>query len=79
MPFAIDACAAMHIGDRSEQQDRVAIIPHPNRKDCLLAVLADGMGGHSGGAGRHLPVAGSAPPWHRSPPILPGLPSEYSQ
>ena len=50
MPFAIDACAAMHIGDRSEQQDRVAIIPHPSRKDCLLAVLADGMGGHSGGA-----------------------------
>lgn len=50
MPFAIDACAAMHIGDRSEQQDRVAIIPHPVRKDCLLAVLADGMGGHSGGA-----------------------------
>jgi PPM family protein phosphatase len=40
----------MHIGDRSEQQDRVAIFPHPTRKDCLLAVLADGMGGHTGGA-----------------------------
>jgi PPM family protein phosphatase len=50
MPFAIDTCAAMHIGDRGEQQDRVAILPHPVRKDCLIAVLADGMGGHTGGA-----------------------------
>lgn len=40
----------MHIGDRSDQQDRVAIFPHPERKDCLIAVLADGMGGHTGGA-----------------------------
>lgn len=50
MPFSIDTCAAMHIGDRSDQQDRVAILPHPKRSDCLLAVLSDGMGGHSGGA-----------------------------
>lgn len=50
MPFAIDTCAAMHIGDRHDQQDRVAIVPHPTRSDCLLAVLADGMGGHTGGA-----------------------------
>lgn len=50
MPFSIDTCAAMHIGDRHDQQDRVAIVPHPKRKDCLLAVLADGMGGHTGGA-----------------------------
>ncbi|MDP5240615.1 protein phosphatase 2C domain-containing protein [Uliginosibacterium sp. 31-16] len=50
MPFAIDTCAAMHIGDRHDQQDRVAILPHPTRSDCLLAVLADGMGGHTGGA-----------------------------
>lgn len=50
MPFAIDTCAAMHIGDRSDQQDRVAIFPHPERNDCLIAVLADGMGGHTGGA-----------------------------
>lgn len=50
MPFAIDTCAAMHIGDRSDQQDRVAIFPHPERSDCLIAVLADGMGGHTGGA-----------------------------
>jgi serine/threonine protein phosphatase PrpC len=50
MSFAVDTCAAMHIGDRNDQQDRVAIIPHPTRSDCMLAVLADGMGGHTGGA-----------------------------
>ncbi|MDQ7990082.1 MAG: protein phosphatase 2C domain-containing protein [Candidatus Dactylopiibacterium sp.] len=50
MPFAIDTCAAMHVGDRLDQQDRVGIFPHPQRSDCLLAVLADGMGGHAGGA-----------------------------
>lgn len=50
MAISIDSCAAMHIGDRSEQQDRLAIFPHPERPGCMLAVLADGMGGHSGGA-----------------------------
>lgn len=50
MGIAIETCAAMHIGDRTDQQDRVAIIPHPTQAGCLLAVLADGMGGHSGGA-----------------------------
>jgi serine/threonine protein phosphatase PrpC len=28
----------------------LAIFPHPHRPGCMLAVLADGMGGHSGGA-----------------------------
>jgi hypothetical protein len=28
MAIAIDACAAQHQGDRKEQQDRVAILPH---------------------------------------------------
>lgn len=50
MPIAIDACAAQHQGDRKEQQDRVAIMPHPNKKGVALAVVADGMGGHTGGA-----------------------------
>ena len=50
MSLSIEACTAQHIGDRGEQQDRVAIYPHPKAKGALLAVLADGMGGHTGGA-----------------------------
>lgn len=50
MAFSVETCAAQHIGDRKEQQDRVALLPHPSRRGLLLAVLADGMGGHSGGA-----------------------------
>lgn len=50
MPFSIETCTAQHIGDRSEQQDRVGLFAHPTFKGTLLAVLADGMGGHSGGA-----------------------------
>ncbi|MBL8383887.1 MAG: serine/threonine-protein phosphatase [Burkholderiales bacterium] len=42
--------SAENIGDRKEQQDRVAIATHPTEEDVLLAVLADGMGGHKGGA-----------------------------
>ena len=50
MPLAIDACMAQHQGDRKEQQDRLAILAHPSRKACVFAVVADGMGGHEGGA-----------------------------
>lgn len=50
MPLSIETVSAQHIGDRGEQQDRVAIFPHPTHKGALLAVLADGMGGHTGGA-----------------------------
>jgi serine/threonine protein phosphatase PrpC len=49
MSTTIDACVAHHIGDRKEQQDRVAVIPHPKRRGMLIAALADGMGGHTGG------------------------------
>jgi serine/threonine protein phosphatase PrpC len=49
MPISIDACVAQHKGDRREQQDRVAILPHPRGGGVALAVLADGMGGHTGG------------------------------
>ena len=49
MPISIDACVAQHQGDRQEQQDRVAFFPHP-RGAAALAVVADGMGGHTGGA-----------------------------
>ena len=50
MPITIDACVAQHQGDRKEQQDRVALVPHPKGGGVALAVLADGMGGHTGGA-----------------------------
>lgn len=49
MPTVIDACVAQHQGDRKEQQDRVALIPHPKGGGVALAVVADGMGGHTGG------------------------------
>jgi serine/threonine protein phosphatase PrpC len=40
---------AEHIGDRADQQDRVALITSPKHPGTLLALLADGMGGRSGG------------------------------
>lgn len=49
MPFSIETCTAQHIGDRDEQQDRVGLFTHAIQKNAVLAVLADGMGGHSGG------------------------------
>jgi len=39
----------MHRGDRAYQQDQVEIISHKRAQGCALAVLADGMGGKSGG------------------------------
>ena len=48
--LVVEACVATHIGDRAEQQDRVALYTHPTRPGIMLAILADGMGGHSGGA-----------------------------
>ena len=49
MAIMIDACIAQHQGDRKEQQDRVALLPHPKGSGVALAVVADGMGGHTGG------------------------------
>ena len=50
MTLIVETCVASHIGDRSEQQDRVGVFAHPRQPGTLIAVLADGMGGHSGGA-----------------------------
>jgi serine/threonine protein phosphatase PrpC len=47
--FKVTACTAEHIGDRSEQQDRVAIVTSPRHPHSLLAVVSDGMGGRTGG------------------------------
>ncbi len=48
--MSYEFASAEHIGDRKEQQDRVALATHPMHADLLIAVLADGMGGHRGGA-----------------------------
>lgn len=47
--YRLLAATGLHKGDRPYQQDQVEIIRHPRVKDCLLGVLADGMGGKSGG------------------------------
>jgi serine/threonine protein phosphatase PrpC len=47
--FRLVAATGIHRGDRPYQQDQVEIIPHPRAQGCLLAVVADGMGGKSGG------------------------------
>lgn len=47
--FKVSACTAEHVGDRAEQQDRVAILTSPRHPQGLLAVLTDGMGGRTGG------------------------------
>lgn len=48
--YKIEAGTGQHIGDRQEQQDRAALFAAPRAPGYMLAVLADGMGGHSGGA-----------------------------
>ena len=47
--YRIFGATALHRGDRQYQQDQVEILRHTRVKGCLLAVLADGMGGKSGG------------------------------
>ncbi|MBK1616557.1 serine/threonine protein phosphatase [Rubrivivax gelatinosus] len=47
--FRISATTALHRGDRAYQQDQVAILPHGRVNGCALAIVADGMGGKSGG------------------------------
>ncbi len=49
LAYRLLAATALHKGDRAYQQDQVEILRHARIKDCLLAVLADGMGGKSGG------------------------------
>lgn len=47
--YRLTAATGIHKGDREYQQDQVAVFTHPRVTGCLLAVLADGMGGRSGG------------------------------
>ena len=47
--YRITASTGIHKGDRDYQQDQVALISHARVNGCILGVLADGMGGRSGG------------------------------
>lgn len=51
MPIAYRLVGAtgIHKGDRHTQQDQVALLSHPRVAGCVLAVLADGIGGRTGG------------------------------
>lgn len=47
--YRITASTGIHKGDRDYQQDQVNLITHPRIAGCLLGIVADGMGGRSGG------------------------------
>ncbi|QHJ00761.1 serine/threonine-protein phosphatase [Xylophilus rhododendri] len=47
--FRLAGATGIHQGDRAYQQDRVALLSHPRFNGCLLGIVADGMGGRSGG------------------------------
>ncbi|MCK6425352.1 MAG: protein phosphatase 2C domain-containing protein [Burkholderiaceae bacterium] len=47
--YRLSAATGIDRGDRLYQQDQVEVYVHPRVPGCLLAVLADGMGGKSGG------------------------------
>jgi PPM family protein phosphatase len=47
--YRITASTGTHKGDREYQQDQIALISHARAAGCLLGVVADGMGGRSGG------------------------------
>jgi serine/threonine protein phosphatase PrpC len=48
--YKIEAGTGQHIGDRLEQQDRTALFGSPKAPGYVMAVVADGMGGLSGGS-----------------------------
>jgi serine/threonine protein phosphatase PrpC len=47
--YRLSATTGIHRGDRAYQQDQVGIFPHGRVAGCVMGVLADGMGGKSGG------------------------------
>ena len=47
--YKMSAATGIHKGDRQYQQDQVALISHARVAGCVLGVVADGMGGRSGG------------------------------
>ena len=47
--YRINASTGIHKGDRDYQQDQVNILSHARAAGCILGIVADGMGGRSGG------------------------------
>lgn len=47
--YRLSASTGIHKGDREYQQDQVALLTHPRATGCVLGIVADGMGGRSGG------------------------------
>jgi len=47
--YRLTASTGIHKGDRDYQQDQVALLKHVRVHGCVMAVVADGMGGRSGG------------------------------
>ena len=47
--YRITASTGIHKGDRDYQQDQVNLFTHHRVQGCVLGIVADGMGGRSGG------------------------------
>ena len=47
--YRLTASTGIHRGDREYQQDQVALLKHSRANGCVLGIVADGMGGRSGG------------------------------
>lgn len=47
--YRLTASTGIHKGDREYQQDQIALVSHPRVPGCVLGIVADGMGGRSGG------------------------------
>ncbi|MDR0457477.1 MAG: protein phosphatase 2C domain-containing protein [Burkholderiaceae bacterium] len=47
--YRLRAAVGLHRGDREQQQDQVILLRHPYASDCMMGVVADGMGGRTGG------------------------------
>ena len=56
MNFRLTAATGLHKGDREYQQDQLLLVKHPRVPSCILGVVADGMGGRSGGRNASVPV-----------------------
>jgi serine/threonine protein phosphatase PrpC len=47
--YRLSATTGIHRGDRAYQQDQAGMFAHSRVPGCIMGVLADGMGGKSGG------------------------------